>query len=206
MQRSWFLVVLLVLGSVSVGCNSAAHDESENSLQSSAVGNRHSVSGVAVIDVDQVARRIGRYDFITTSVANKEKSLNRQLAAIQESYKRKVDDKQREIGTQPTQEQTEELAALNRELGSKLRAAQADAQKDLTSYRAELINGFRREIRPIAQRVAEQRGMNVVVSYNENVVFSYNSSADITKEVAQQLMAAAARTATAPTDGTKSLR
>ena len=202
MQRYWSLVVLLVLGSVSVGCNSAAHDESENSLKSSAVGNRQSVSGVAVIDVDQVARRIGRYDSIIASVGNKEKSLNRQLAAIQESYKRKVDDKDREIGTQPTQEQTEELAALSRELGSKLRAAQADAQEDLTSYRAELINGFRREIKPIAQRVAEQRGMNVVVSFNENVVFSYNSSADITKEVAQQLMAAAARTTTAPTDGT----
>jgi Skp family chaperone for outer membrane proteins len=57
------------------------------------------------------------------------------------------------------------------------------AQQDLQKHRAELVAQFRDEIRPIARRVAQSRGLSVIVTKNDSVLYDFAPSADITEAV-----------------------
>jgi len=61
----------------------------------------------------------------------------------------------------------------------------------------QLVNQFRDRIKPAARRVAQERGLSVIVTKNDGFVFDYVSTADITDAVVDELLATAPAT-TAP--------
>ncbi|HEX6962563.1 MAG TPA: OmpH family outer membrane protein, partial [Lacipirellula sp.] len=72
------------------------------------------------------------------------------------------------------------------------------AELDLQRHRVQLIAQFREEIKPAARRVAQARGLSVIVTKNDSFLYDFSQSVDITDAVVADLLAH--RTAAAPAD------
>jgi Skp family chaperone for outer membrane proteins len=205
-RRNPCLAVLTLLGLLA-GCDGvvpqAKTTDATATSASSLAGesaDRKTSAGVAVIDLDEVARRLGAESEILSEMKDKEKQLNDELQTLQASYTRQLESKRRTLNVQPTEEQTAELQELDRHLGAKLQEAQLDAQRTLARHRATLINRLRERVRPIARDVANRRGLETVVLKNLDLLFHYSAEADITDEVVEKLMAHGSSTTTSPAE------
>lgn len=145
--------------------------------------------GVAIIDLDEVARQLGRDAVIKASLQQAESTLNQQLAVIQASYQNQVIEKRRGLGEQPTPDDETEVQTLEKQLGLQLQQVRQKAQQNLNQHRSQIINGFRDEVKPIATQVATERGLSLVVPKNEFFVFSFDPALDITTDVVAALRA-----------------
>lgn len=161
--------------------------------------------GLAVIDLDYVAKTIGRTEEISDALKVRKNALDQALAQVQAQAKDKLQQEQQAAGEQPTDEQKQKLAAFERKLNSELLQIARKAQADLETYRATLLTQFRTEVRPLAQQVAAEKGLGVVIPKNEGFLLSVDPGVDITAEVIKAYQtrkpapaAAAKATAAAP--------
>lgn len=143
---------------------------------------------VAVIDLDAVARQLGRDTQMAESIKERESSLNEQLQVVQASYQKQITDKKDRLGTEPTDQQTLELTQLQRQAGMNLNQVLVQARESLGQHRVQLIARFREEVKPVAREVAAEKGLSVVVTKNDTVVFAYPSEVDITDAVAAKML------------------
>jgi len=160
--------------------------------------------GVAVIDLDAVAVKLGRDGTMANAIKERADSLNEQLKQYQVTLRGQYDQKKHEFETTPaeTQEEQErqktELQVIDQQLGTHLNQTRAKAQQNLNVGRLRLIQQFRAEVKPVAQAVASELGLSTVVTKNETVVFAFSSAVDITDQVAERMGRVAANRATAP--------
>jgi hypothetical protein len=93
------------------------------------------------------------------------------------------------------------VASWEQQATAKLNEVKQQAAADLEKTRLALFDNFRDHIKPAARRVAQARGLSVIVTKNESVIFDYVSTADITDGVVDELMANAQTAAVTPTSG-----
>lgn len=194
MPRSRLLAVLIVLSACLIGCKKA-EEEAPGGWTSASRGAK-AAGGVAVVDLDEVARRLGRLDEIGGELRQREASLNQQLQAMQSSYRQQYQDKLNQLAQAPPEasvgrsEQEQQLQVVQQKMNVQLLQAKKQAQTNLNSYQLTLINRFRAEVKPIAQEVAAQRGFSVVVPKLDQVLFAFDPAVDITDEVARRMLVA----------------
>lgn len=168
MSRAALLVVAWGLCSFACGCGS------------------DDVSGkIAVVDLDEIARQMGRDEKLRTALRQKEAELNRRLA-----------DLQRSLNAQYQQQYGFQSAESRNRMNAQLGQAQADARKELAEYKQSLIAEFRSEVAPIAREIAAERGLGVVVPKNDNFLLTFEPGVDITPQVAERLKGSAPETQT----------
>lgn len=141
------------------------------------------VGAVAVLDLDEVARRLGRDLEMTDSIKQRESSLNQQLVTVQASYQEELKGRKDALGEQPSEQATKELAGLAQQANLKLNEARQQAIGILSQHKANLIRRFRDEAQPVAREVAAAKGLSIIITKNDSVVFAYESAVDITDEV-----------------------
>lgn len=142
-----------------------------------------SKGGIAVIDLDVVAKSIGRTQEINETWQVRKNALDQALQKLQASFNEQLAAKKTEFGEEPTEEQMKQLAAMQREATNKLVQAGRKAQADLDQYRQQMIANFRAEVRPFAQQVASDKGLGVVIPKNEGFLLSIDPAVDITADV-----------------------
>ena len=151
--------------------------------------------GAAVIDLDEVARRIGSDRAITQSITQRQSSLKQQLQQMAESYRSQISERKR---LEASQSQTEvSLATWEQQASASLAKAKGQAKADLANHRTELVRQFREAVKPAARKIANQKGLALIVTKNDAVIFDYSQTADITSEVVQELLSSQ-REAVAP--------
>ncbi len=161
--------------------------------------------GVAVIDLDQVATQLGRDVQMVNSIRQQQSKLNDQLQQYQVSLKKQLDEKKTEleraqsVSAEDQQQRQADLNSLDRALGLKLNQVRQQAQRTLSGHRQQLVAKFRNEVKPIAQAVAAEHGLSVVVTKNDNVVFAYAHAVDITDRVIEKMQSAGPTSAAANT-------
>ncbi|QDU95015.1 OmpH family outer membrane protein [Lignipirellula cremea] len=160
------LFVLATVCLTAIGCNSAS-----------------SPSGVAVIDLDEVARRLGRDIKMTEMIKAGEGVVNQQLATVQASYEQQLSDKKAEFGEEATEEANKTLAQMHQQASFQFNQARQQAAAKLSQHRAQLIQQFREEVKPIAREAAAAKGYNIVLTKNDSVLFDFASTHDVTEEV-----------------------
>ncbi|MCH2118466.1 MAG: OmpH family outer membrane protein [Pirellulales bacterium] len=180
----FFSAVLII--SALVVSQSGCSDSSRTPTASAPLAPPH---GVAVIDLDAVAQRLGSDAVMNQSLQTAAATLDQNFATIQATYQTQFDTAKTELGETPTTEQTQQLANFGKEINLKLNQTRQTAQSQLTQHRSQLIQRFRDQVKPIAQAVASQRGLDVVVSKNDTVIFAFGPTADITDEVIETLLA-----------------
>ncbi len=139
--------------------------------------------GIAVIDLDLVAKSIGRTQEINESWQVRKNALDQALQKLQANFNEQLTTKQKEFGEEPTEEQKKQLAAMQRDAANKLVSASRKAQADLEQFRQQMVANFRAEVRPYAQEVASTKGLGVVIPKNEGFLLSIDPGVDITADV-----------------------
>ncbi len=167
-------VVMLAAGALfSVGCGSQFGGASASS----------SKGGLAVIDLDVVGKSIGRTQEMNDALNVRKSALDQALQRGQADLKRQLTEKKDEFGENATDEQKIQLAQMERNANNQLVQAARKAQTQLEEERQRMIAQFRAEVRPVAQQVASERGLGVVIPKNEGFLLSVDPGVDITADV-----------------------
>lgn len=156
--------------------------------------------GVAVVDLDEVARRLGRDQYMLDTLKQTQQTLNERLEVVQASYVKQIEEKQEALGVgkegvEISEDATKTLLGMKRQAGLNLNQARKQAISSLTQQRTQLVANFRSEVRPVASEVAKEKGLSIVLSKNDTVLFTHEDAVDITAEVAKRLKASGAGSA-----------
>ena len=172
----WMAIAWLGLG-LAAGCNQSA----STSVPQGAV---------AVIDLDAIAARLGSDKQIVDSIAQRQTSLSQQLVDLAKSYNQQIEDKKKTLTEAPAEQADVTVASWQKQANANLNKVKQQAEADLKKHQATLVAQFREQIKPVARRVAQKRGLSVIVTKNDNVLYDVAPGADITEEVIADLIAA----------------
>jgi Skp family chaperone for outer membrane proteins len=176
----WMAIACLGM-SLTAGCN-----------QTAGVGESQVAGAVAVIDLDAIAQRLGSDKQILDSIAKRQTSLSQQLVDLAKSYNAQIAEQKNKLAAEEGQQADEvTVASWQKQANANLNQVKQQAQAALANHRVQLLQQFRDQIKPAARRVAQQRGLNVIVTKNDSVVFDFTSAADITDAVVDELLASA---------------
>jgi Skp family chaperone for outer membrane proteins len=170
--------------------------------------NRQSGSGgaatggaVAVIDLDAIAQRLGSDKQIAEAISKRQTSLSQQLVDLAKRYSEQIAEQKKKLAETAAEQEKVTLANWQQQANANLSKVKQQAELDLQRHRVQLIAQFREEIKPSARRVAQSRGMSVIVTKNDAVLYDFSPAADITDAVVADLLAhrtASQTTAAAP--------
>lgn len=144
--------------------------------------------GVALIDLDDIAKRLGRDVAIVQELKDAGGPLSDQVNAAQKEYQAEFDRSRDSIGTRPSETDNQKLAELGSKLNLQLQQKQQQAQQELNAKRVALVSRFREEIKPVALKIASRKGLGVVLLKSEMVVLGSERGLDITDEVVAELI------------------
>src|SRR5579871_2968580 len=130
------IVVLSGLLLWSAGCGLKSHEQT-TAKSDKAVG------GVGVVDLDVVAKRLGRDIEMSNKVQEKLAELNGKLTTLQSSMRRLYEEKRDKQGDDPSEEQIQELQAWQDRTDAQLQESKRKAEIELNNYRQALIDQFR---------------------------------------------------------------
>jgi Skp family chaperone for outer membrane proteins len=152
---------------------------------------------VAILDLDAVAKRLGRDVAITDQIKAENDTLVAELTKTKDTLQSQLDSSAQSLGDKPTDEQKQKLIELGQSLNSQLQVKRQEARQELSQKQTALIQQFREEVKPVAQKIAAGKGMNTVLLRSDLVVLSADPAVDITDAVVAE-MAGSAKTSPAP--------
>jgi len=163
--------------------------------------------GLAVIDLDYIAKETGRSKEISDILSVQKNALDQYMANYQKKANEALDEKKKEFGEQMTDEQKKDLVTLANNLRGQVVQEGRKAQAAFENSRQKLLVQFRSEIKPLAQEIAANKGLSVVIPKNEGFLLSVDPGVDITADVIKAFHARkpapSAATAAAPAPAVK---
>lgn len=141
--------------------------------------------GVAVLDIDEVARQLGVEEKVRVDLLTMQNNLNGELQKTQAALQNQMVGVERAAGQNPTEEQRRQILATNQQLNAEFGRLRNQAQQTLAQERVRLINEFRIKLEPIALKAAKAKGLDTVLMKVTPPVFTYSPEVDITQETAK---------------------
>jgi Skp family chaperone for outer membrane proteins len=189
MRQGAFVVVAGIATLVVSGCGWFGGKDDAEAKSDKPVSGR-----VAVVDLDEVARRLGRDQVMVSTLKQTEQTLNEKLEVVQASYVKQIEQKQEKLGVgqegiEVSEDDSKTLLGMKRQAGLNLNQARKQAINTLNQHRLQLIVSYRKEVKPVAREVAKERGLSVVLTKNDNLLFVHEDAVDITDEVAKRMRA-----------------
>ncbi|MEM7252748.1 MAG: OmpH family outer membrane protein [Pseudomonadota bacterium] len=172
--RALSLVALIALAS---GCEQAG-------LNAAPVIPRDTV----VIDLDEVAAKLGRAAEFKEMIAGTTAELNSRFNSFATGLRAKLEAQREKTTENPSPEAADELRRLTGEVQAELRRGQAVARQQVQKFQAELVAKFRAEVQPFAEFVARERGARVVL-LRANMLW-HDPDSDITAAVIEAMQTA----------------
>ncbi len=146
-------------------------------------------TGVAIVDLDEVAKRLGRDQTIVDTVKDRQEDLNKQLINIKAQLERKYAEEKEKIGDNPTEEDKAKLRAINTQLATILKQGKVQADTIFRNEQLKLLVRFREEIKPIAKEIAAEHGFGIVIPKDQNMLLASDPAIDITEQVIAKMKA-----------------
>lgn len=143
--------------------------------------------GVAVIDLDAVAAELGRDKQIAHAVQQRQKALNDRLVQLANGYVSQLE--QHREASKEEEANKVQLAQYQEKANKSLGQARRQAEQDLSAHRLRLVQQFRSAVRPVARKIAEEKGYSLIITMQDGLLLDYEPDADITGEVAAALKA-----------------
>lgn len=142
--------------------------------------------GVGVIDLDALARQMGRRDAMNQALKESSEELTRQLQASAALIQQKVKESVDNLRANPTPAAQAAHQKLVIEAKRKIEAQKSALTRKAQEKRKQIIVDFRNEIRPAVQKVATARGVKIVLTASENLMWA-EQSVDLTNAVLAEL-------------------
>ncbi len=150
--------------------------------------------GVAVIDLDEVARQLGKDAEIVNSYQTQASALQNQLNAAEQRAVQELKKIRAGLGEVPSEDDSRKLLTAQRNAQVNLNKLRTQASTLLSKHRQQIVNDFRESTKPVVAEVARGKGLSTVMTRNDSVVFSFDQTVDITAEVVARLRAQAPAT------------
>lgn len=161
--------------------------------------------GVAILDIDEVARQLGVEEKVRVDLLTMQNNLNADLQRTQDTMQKQMSGVEEAAGENPSEEQRRQIMATNQQLNEEFNRLKGQAQTTLAQERVRMINEFRIRLEPIALKAAQEQGLEVVLMKVTPPVFTYATSVDITQattklalEAGMQVKASEVENAPAP--------
>ena len=152
---------------------------------------------IAFLDLDAAAKRLGRDIAITDELKAENDALVKKLTDARDDLQAQFNKTKTSVGDKPTQEDSEKLSQLEQSLNAELQNRLQNAREELNKKEVAMIQQFREEVKPIAQKVAAKKGFNTVMLRSDIVVISVDPATDITDDVVAEMISSGKGAATA---------
>ena len=129
--------------------------------------------GVAILDIDEVARQLGVEEKVRVDLLNMQNNLNADLQRTQTTMQDQMTRVEQTAGENPSEEQKKQIFATNQQLNEEFNRIKGQAQQTLAQERIRMINDFRSRLEPIALQAAKAEGLEVVLMKVTPPVFAY---------------------------------
>lgn len=139
-------------------------------------------SGVAILDIDAVARELGVEDRVRVDLVTMQSDLNAELQKTQMTMQTQMNTVEAELGEDPSDTERQKVLQTNQQLNLEFNRLKSQAQQNLAQERVRMINEFRLRLEPIAMMAAKQKGLEIVLMKTTPPVFTYSKEVDITAE------------------------
>jgi len=173
---------IVIAGLLAIGLTGCFDGEEEAAKQATPG------SAVAVIDLDEVAKRLGRDKSMENALTTRQEELNQNLVTMQEGLREQLTKRQEELGEAASEEDQQKLMQLQQEAGNRVSAAIEDAQVKLQEERKKMVAQFREEVQPHVRKAASDMGADLVVTRNDNVIFHHTPEINITDAVVSSMI------------------
>lgn len=151
-----------------------------------------STGRVAVVDLDAIAKSLGRDKIITNKVAHYVKAKQAGINKERDQLKAKLAKEKKGLGNKSTDKQKADYVHSVREAELKLRNDVLAARRGAVALRAKLIQKFTDEVRPLAVKIAHKRGFSVVYVKQQAMLY-VDPRVDISKDVAKLMSAGSSK-------------
>lgn len=142
----------------------------------------------AVIDLDGVARGLGRDVVLREQLSSASKRLHGKLSDLASNLRERLEEEKGKLGEQPSEAAQEAFRKAAGEARAELQRQEALARQQTQRYQLRLVKQFREEVLPVARRIAQARGARVVII--KSSVLWYDPSTDITPYVVEAMRTA----------------
>jgi Skp family chaperone for outer membrane proteins len=142
-----------------------------------------SKGGVAVVDLDEIAKQLGRSEQMANTVQATAGTLSDRLVKAGNQLNAQLAKMKAGLGEMPSQEDAQKYLQTQRAAQLQFNQATQQVRNALDQTRVKLVADFRTETRPHAQKVAAEKGLHTVFTKNDAVVFAFDDAVDITDEV-----------------------
>lgn len=146
-----------------------------------------STGKVAVMDFGRVAQSVGALEEIQRVLKSIQARMEQNLSNMSKQLREEIDAEEKKLAQPATPEQKQELAGKKQAADQRLRQLTLEASDHLRKIERELYSKFRDELRPIANRVAADRGMSIVMVRND-LILDLDPVSDITDQVIEALL------------------
>ena len=140
-----------------------------------------------MVDLDSVAKAIGKDLAMSAEAEQKIAQLNQELAQLQSAMNRHLAGKRDELGEDLTDAQKRQLLVAKAKLESQYRDKKAIAERKFARYKQELVEQFREETKPILREVAARRGLSIVIPKNDALLLTVANEVDLTDDVVLEI-------------------
>lgn len=138
--------------------------------------------GVAVLDIDAVARALGVEEQVRVKLEKLEANLNTELKNAQAQLQSQMEGVEQAAGENPSEDEIRQIRATGQQLNSEFNRLRGQAKQALDQERVRLINEFRIKLEPIAKEAAAEKGLDVVLMKVTPPVFAFATEADVTED------------------------
>lgn len=142
---------------------------------------------VGIIDIERISLETGNTDAAIKELGDLRSQLQQQLQDVQNGFQQRFQESQEKAGKTPTDEQKKELSQLATEAQQALSKAQTNATESLKQKQNELFQSLHTHVQAVANRIARQRGMNIILLKNSAVILSNDEKTDITDAVIEAM-------------------
>lgn len=136
---------------------------------------------IAVVDMDAVAKALGRDVDMRNKMESENKKLLQQVRDLAQKLKGQLDAEKKKLGDNPSQQDRAKLARMGLEAQVRVQQGANSARQQAAELRAKLMREFQQDVRPVAAAIGKKRGVKAVVT--TGFVLWYEPEVDITSEV-----------------------
>lgn len=152
-------------------------------LAGSSMANAQGKGGVAVVDIDAVAKELGISDAVVAKLQAASANLNQQLDNAKGQLQGRMNQAEAQVGQQANPQARQQLVNFNRQLNQQYDQNVAQARQAITNVRIQEIRAFQEKLKPVALAAAKAKGFDIVMMKVSPPVFAFSEEADITEEV-----------------------
>ena len=157
-----------------------------------------SQGGVAVVDLDKVAKELGRDVLMVNDLKANQGLLANRLAAVEKNAVEQLNKMKADLGETPADDKKLEFAKTAQGAQIQFNNLQKQAVAAIGQRRDILVASFRAEARPVAEKIGKAHGANAVMTRNDAFLFSFDNTIDITDAVIAEMRANPAKPAAQP--------